>query len=252
MRGFLIPVYSSQHFLCIKTLNWKVHYGLCSIGDIEILCQVHVKYTYLCIPQFSPPVHFSHLTLKTQEPYTWSSFGGKETNLFKISMLLRAGTVTSLEGKQTCFSLCNSLVIWSQRWAQGTSEILKQELLLPTCRLLHLCNVKWVWLENTADIQRQQALVVTGAGWGLGTVSRQAGVQLWLRKAGVRSCGGCAVPLGTAIYMEGRCVKSLLLWNRTHSTCPSFVFWGERGQCLGSGERSLPSTVTGSISLIIN
>lgn len=97
---------TSQHFLCIKTLNWKVHYGLCSIGAVETLCQVHVKYTYLFIPQFFPPVHFSHLPLKTQEPYTWSSFSGKETNLFKISMLLRAGTVTSLEGKQTCFFLC--------------------------------------------------------------------------------------------------------------------------------------------------
>lgn len=50
-------------------------------------------------------------------------------------MLLRAGSVASLEDKQrpffSFFPLCNSLFIWSQRRAQGTSEIFRHELLLP-------------------------------------------------------------------------------------------------------------------------
>lgn len=135
------------------------------------------------------------------------------------------------------FPFCNSLVIWSQRRGQGTSEIFKQEPMLPTCRLLHLCNVKWVWLENTADIQRQQVLVVTGAGWALGTVSRQAGVQLCLRQAGVR---GCAVPLGTAIYRDRNVCYRCVTVKQNTAPAPGSVFSGEHGQCLGSGERSLP------------
>lgn len=96
---FLIRVYSSQRILCIKTLNCQAHYGLCSVRAAEIVCYVRVK--YLCIPQFFPPIPFSHLPLKTQEPYTtWSLFGGKETHLLKISMLLKAGSVASSEDKQ--------------------------------------------------------------------------------------------------------------------------------------------------------
>lgn len=43
-------IYGSQQILRITTLNCKVQYGSCTLGAVEIVCHVYVK--YLCIPQF--------------------------------------------------------------------------------------------------------------------------------------------------------------------------------------------------------
>lgn len=132
-------------FIAVNTFfALKVHYGLCSVGAAEIVCHVHVKYTYLCSPQFFPPIHFSHLSLKPKSHIHHEAYLVAKKPI--CSKLVCSSELPQWLhqkiNRDLCLSLCNSLVIWSQRMAQGTTEIFKQELLLPTCRLLHLCNVK--------------------------------------------------------------------------------------------------------------